>query len=87
MKVNATKLLIFFVSVTTHFLWLIVQLIMLREAVTTRSSTEAKHNPKNTWRTEQNHSGLAGEPAPEILAKYQSALAAATFRAQPQRTL
>jgi hypothetical protein len=46
MKVYVAKLLIFFNIVGIHFLWLIVQLIALRETVTAGFSTEAKHSLK-----------------------------------------
>jgi hypothetical protein len=46
MKVYAVKLLIFFNPVGIHFLWLIVQLVALRENITARFSTEARHNTK-----------------------------------------
>jgi hypothetical protein len=46
MMVYATKLLIYFVPVNLHLLWLIMQLIALRKTVTTGFSAEAHHSRK-----------------------------------------
>jgi hypothetical protein len=46
MKVYAAKLLIFFNPVGIHFLWLIVQLVVLHETIAARFFAEAKHNQK-----------------------------------------
>jgi hypothetical protein len=46
MKVYAAKLLIFLNPVGIHFLWLIVQLVVLCKTVTAGFSAEAMHRPK-----------------------------------------
>jgi hypothetical protein len=46
MKVYAAKPLIFLNPVGIHLFWLVVQLIALRESITTGISADAKHGPK-----------------------------------------
>jgi hypothetical protein len=46
MEVNNAKLLKFLEAVNSNLLWLIMQLIVLSKAISTRLLTEAQHSPK-----------------------------------------